>query len=228
MKRPENDFLRIYIGSMLDAANQKNPLNIKTPADFVQQLDNALYSLPKYDANFMAALPFYTVLQPFMENGPGWAFFTNEGIRPYFSAILKAYHDKLETPASLAYMNDSYGNWLSADAREYLSLDDYVYSPSAPHGGFKSWGADRPDALQLPPVALAGDWPDQEGADGPRLLLRAAGTAAGLRVVVPLPQPRQHPDGSLHRVRESGHRRGRHGLRGADGGVLVRGDGQGG
>ncbi|NNC19285.1 hypothetical protein HJC22_26555 [Corallococcus exiguus] len=139
VKRPENDFLRIYIGSMLDAANQKNPLNIKTPADFFQQLDNALYSLPKYDANFMAALPFYTVLQPFMENGPGWAFFTNEGIRPYFSAILKAYHDKLETPASLAYMNDSYGNWLSADAREYLSLDDYVYSPSAPHGGFKSW-----------------------------------------------------------------------------------------
>ncbi|WP_366934425.1 phophatidylserine decarboxylase associated domain-containing protein [Corallococcus exiguus] len=112
---------------------------MKTPADFFQQLDNALYSLPKYDANFMAALPFYTVLQPFMENGPGWAFFTNEGIRPYFSTILKAYHDKLETPASLAYMNDSYGNWLSADAREYLSLDDYVYSPSAPHGGFKSW-----------------------------------------------------------------------------------------
>lgn len=139
VKRPENDFLRIYIGSMLDAANQKNPLNIKTPADFFQQLDNALYSLPKYDANFMAALPFYTVLQPFMENGPGWAFFTNESVRPYFSGILKAYHANLETPASLAYMNDSYGNWLSADAREYLSLDEYVYSPSAPHGGFKSW-----------------------------------------------------------------------------------------
>ena len=32
VKRPENEFLRIYIGSMLDEANQKHPLNIKTPA----------------------------------------------------------------------------------------------------------------------------------------------------------------------------------------------------
>ncbi len=139
VKRPENDFLRIYIGSMLDEANQKNPLNIKTPADFFQQLDNALTSLPKYDSNFMAALPFYTVLQPFMENSYGWAFFTHEAVRPYFAKILKAYHAHLETPASLAYLNDSYGNWLSADARQYLSLDEYVYDPSKPHGGFKSW-----------------------------------------------------------------------------------------
>lgn len=139
VKRPENEFLRIYIGSMLDEANQKNPLNIKTPADFFQQLDNALTSLPKYDSNFMAALPFYTVLQPFMENGSGWSFFTNEAVRPYFAEILKAYHANLETPASLAYLNDSFGNWLSADAREYLSLDEYVYDPAKPHGGFKSW-----------------------------------------------------------------------------------------
>jgi phosphatidylserine decarboxylase len=139
VKRPENEFLRISIGSMLDEANQKNPLNIKTPADFFQQLDNALHSLPKYDSNFMAALPFYTVLQPFMENSYGWAFFTNEAVRPYFADILKAYHANLETPASLAYLNDSYGNWLSADARQYLSLDEYVYAPCEPHGGFKSW-----------------------------------------------------------------------------------------
>lgn len=139
VKRPENEFLRIYIGSMLDEANQKNPLNIKTPADFFQQLDNALTSLPKFDSNFMAALPFYTVLQPFMENGSGWSFFTNEAVRPYFAEILKAYHANLETPASLAYLNDSFGNWLSADAREYLSLDEYVYDPAKPHGGFKSW-----------------------------------------------------------------------------------------
>lgn len=139
VRRPENEFLRIYIGSMLDEANQKNPINIKTPADFFQQLDNALDTLPRYDSNFMAALPFYTVLQPFMENAYGWAFFTNEAVRPYFAEILKAYHEKLEGPASLAYLNDSYGNWLSADAARYLSLDEYVYDPGAPHGGFRSW-----------------------------------------------------------------------------------------
>lgn len=139
VKRPENEFLRIYIGSMLDEANQKQPLNIKTPADFFQQLDNALYSLPKYDSNFMAALPFFTVLQPFMENSYGWAFFTHEAVRPYFADILRAYHAYLETPASLPYLNDSFGNWLSADARQYLSLDEYVYAPNEPHGGFKSW-----------------------------------------------------------------------------------------
>ncbi|WNG26673.1 hypothetical protein F0U62_23630 [Cystobacter fuscus] len=139
VKRPENEFLRIYIGSMLDEANQKNPINIKTPADFFQQLDNALDSLPRYDSNFMAALPFYTVLQPFMENSYGWAFFTNDAVRPYFAEILKAYHTNLETPASLAYLNDSYGNWLSAEASQYLSLNEYVYDPAQPHGGFKSW-----------------------------------------------------------------------------------------
>ena len=134
VRRPENEFLRIYIGNMLDGANQKNPIGIKTPDDFFQQLDNALNTLPRYDSNFMAALPFFTVLQPFMEN-----FYGYEAVRPYFAAILKAYHDNLETPASLAYLNDSYGNWLSADARQYLSLDEYVYDPEKPHGGFTSW-----------------------------------------------------------------------------------------
>lgn len=139
VRRPENDFLRIYIASMLDVANQKTPLSIKTPADFFQQLDNALTTLPRYDSNFMAALPFYTILQPFMENYYGWAFFTNEAVRPYFTEILRVYHANLEGPDSLALLNDSYGNWLSADARQYLSLDEYVYDPAAPHGGFKSW-----------------------------------------------------------------------------------------
>lgn len=139
VQRPENEFLRIYIGKMLDEANQKNPLNIKTPADFFQQLDNALHSYPKYDANFMAALPFYTVLQPFMENSYGYYVFTNEAVRPYFAAILKAYHTNLNGPDSLIYLNDSYGNWLSADARQYLSLDEYIYDPAKPHGGFQSW-----------------------------------------------------------------------------------------
>ena len=88
VRRPANEFLRIYIGSMLDEANKKNAINIKTPADFFQQLDNALSSYPKYDSNFMAALPFYTVLQPFMENYYGYYFFTNEAVRPYFAEIL--------------------------------------------------------------------------------------------------------------------------------------------
>jgi phosphatidylserine decarboxylase len=139
VRRPENEFLRIYIGSMLDEANRKISINIKTPADFFQQLDNALHSYPRYDSNFMAALPFYTVLQPFMENFYGYYFFTNEAVRPYFANILKAYHANLQAPDSLVYLNDSYGNWLSADACQYLSMDEYVYSPARPHGGFKSW-----------------------------------------------------------------------------------------
>lgn len=139
VREPENAFLRIYIGSMLDEANRKQPLNIKTPADFFQQLDNALTSYPRYDSNFMAALPFYTVLQPFMENSYGWAFFTDETVRPYFAEILKTYHANLQKPDSLVYLNDSYGNWLSEDAVQYLSLDEYVYDPAQPHGGFKTW-----------------------------------------------------------------------------------------
>ncbi len=139
VRRPENAFLRIYIGSMLDEANRQHAIQIKTPADFFQQLDNALHSYPKYDANFMAALPFYTILQPFMENSYGYYLFTNEAVRPYFAAILKAYHANLETPASLVYLNDAYGNWLSADACRYLNMDAYIYDPAQPHGGFKSW-----------------------------------------------------------------------------------------
>jgi phosphatidylserine decarboxylase len=139
VRRPENEFLRIYVARMLDDANRASSLNIKTPEDFFRQLDNALTALPRYDSNFMAALPFYTVLQPFMATFYGFYFFTDRAVRPFFDDILKAYHDYLETPASLAYLNDSFGNWLSADARRYLSLDEYVYDPAAPHGGFGSW-----------------------------------------------------------------------------------------
>jgi phosphatidylserine decarboxylase len=138
-RRPENEFLRICIARMLDEANRKSSINIKTPADFFQQLDNALHSYPRYDASFMAALPFYTILQPFMENSYGYSFFTSAAVRPYFADILKAYHANLQTPDSLVYLNDSYGNWLSADACEYLSMNDYVYDPAKPHGGFRSW-----------------------------------------------------------------------------------------
>ncbi len=42
VNRPENKFLRIYIGRMLDEATQKHPLDIKTPEDFFQLLDTAL------------------------------------------------------------------------------------------------------------------------------------------------------------------------------------------
>ncbi len=139
VEQPQNEFLRIYISNMLDEANQKSPINIKTPADFFQQLDNALHSYPKYDAQFIAALPFYAVLQPFMANKYGYFLFTNEQVRPYFSRILSVYHQKLAGTESLAYLNDSYGNWLSAEARQYLSLDESVYDPKLPHGGFSSW-----------------------------------------------------------------------------------------
>lgn len=139
VEQPENEFLRIYIGNMLDEANQKAPLDIKTPADFFQQLDNALQSYPKYDSEFTAALPFYSILMPFMQNKFGYFLFTNEAVRPYFAAILRAYHANLEAPASLVYLNASYGNWLSADAQTYLSLEEYVFDPAKPHGGFRSW-----------------------------------------------------------------------------------------
>jgi phosphatidylserine decarboxylase len=139
VQQPQNEFLRIYVGNMLDEANQKSPISIKTPEDFFQQLDNALHSYPKYDANFIAALPFYGVLQPFMATKYGYYLFTNEQLRPYFAEILRVYHQNLATPASLTYLNASYGNWLSADARQYLSLDESVYDPNLPHGGFRSW-----------------------------------------------------------------------------------------
>jgi phosphatidylserine decarboxylase len=139
VRQPQNEFLRIYIGNMLDETNQKSPTSIKTPADFFQQLDNALHSYPRYDASFIAALPFYAVLKPFMANKYGYFLFTNEQLRPYFANILRAYHRNLAQPSSLVYLNDSYGNWLSAEAREYLSLDQYVFDPARPHGGFRSW-----------------------------------------------------------------------------------------
>ena len=139
VREPRNEFLRIYIGRMLDTANETAPLNIKTPDDFFRQLDNALHSYPQYDAAFILALPFYAAMQPFMANPYGYYFFTNAQVRPYFAAILRAYHDKLAQPASLAYLDDSYGNWLSAEARGILKLDESVYDPAQPHGGFTSW-----------------------------------------------------------------------------------------
>ena len=138
---PQNEFLRIYIGRMLDEANRQAPLAVKTPDDFFRQLDNALHSYPQYDANFIAALPFYAAMKPFMANQYGYFLFTNEAVRPYFAAILRVYHDNLAAPASLVYLDDSFGNWLSADARATLKLDESVYDPDRPHGGFASWNA---------------------------------------------------------------------------------------
>jgi phosphatidylserine decarboxylase len=137
---PENVFLRIYIGDMLDEANRKQPIAIKTPTDFFLQVNNALHTYPKFDANFMLALPFFLILSPFMSTGSGWAFFTNETVRPFWAAILKSYHARLDVyPDSCVYLNDSYGNWFSPDAWNYLQMDQYPYDPSQPYGGYQNW-----------------------------------------------------------------------------------------
>lgn len=138
--RPENAFLRIYIGDMLDEANRKQPIAIKTPDDFFLQINNALHSYPQFDTNFMMALPFFLILAPFMSTSSGWAFFTNESVRPLWTAILDAYHERLEAyPDSCVYLNDSYGNWFSPDAWNYLKMADYPFDPQKPYGGYKNW-----------------------------------------------------------------------------------------
>lgn len=136
---PENTFLRIYIGRMMEEISQNGARGPKTPEGFFRLLDEALYKLPRYGSEFMAALPFLEALIPFMTNSFGWAFFTQQRVQPYLSDILKAYRVYLESPASLACLSDSDGNWLSEQAKRRLSLDDYVYDSSKPHGGFKSW-----------------------------------------------------------------------------------------
>lgn len=137
---PENVFLRVYIGDMLNEANREQPIAIKTADDFFLQVNNALNSYPQFDANFMMALPFFLILAPFMSTGPGWAFFTNETVQPFWADILKTYHAKLDAyPDSCVYLNDSYGNWFSPDAWNYLKMEEYPYDSSQPYGGYKNW-----------------------------------------------------------------------------------------
>ncbi len=138
--KPENTFLRAYISDMIDAANRENPITIKTADDFFIHVNEALASYPKFDANFMMALPFFLTLAPFMSTGPGWAFFTNETVRPYWAKILDAYHQRLDAyPASCVYLDHAYGNWFSPDAWRCLNMDEYKYDPVQPHGGYRSW-----------------------------------------------------------------------------------------
>lgn len=137
--QPENTFLRVYIGDMIEEANREHPIAIKTPDDFFIHVNEALASYPQFDTNFMMALPFFLILAPFMSTGPGWAFFTNETVRPYWSKILAAYHERLDAPKSCVFLDDSYGNWFSPDAWRCLNMDAYKYDSAQPHGGYSSF-----------------------------------------------------------------------------------------
>lgn len=138
--RPDNTFLRVYIGDMIEEANREHPIAIKTADDFFLQVNDALASYPQFDANFMMALPFFLILAPFMSTSPGWAFLTNETVRPYWSSILTAYHARLDAyPDSCVYLDHAYGNWFSPDAWRCLKMDAYAYDPTQPYGGYKSW-----------------------------------------------------------------------------------------
>lgn len=87
----------------------------------------------------------------------GWALFRNTDFNRAIGAILQAWCDYLDSPASLSVINKSPTGWLSPAAAQLMDLKDFVIpDPGADHGGFASFNAYFHREIKLESRPLAG------------------------------------------------------------------------
>jgi phosphatidylserine decarboxylase len=102
-------------------------------------INHVLTTAPTYDDTGMVGFPINAVLDFPMITPAGLAAFAAPKVNDMFRKVLAVWARFLGSEQSLYVLNESPTGWLSPEAREALSLDDFETDPSAPHLGFRSW-----------------------------------------------------------------------------------------
>ena len=102
-------------------------------------INHVLSTAPPFDHTEMVGFPINAILDYPMITPAGLSAFAAQKVNDIFRKILAVWTQFLDSEDSCYVLNESETGWLSPDAREAVSLDDFQTDPGAPFLGFKSW-----------------------------------------------------------------------------------------
>jgi len=156
-----NGIVRMYVTQMIEEVPSPNNY-IKSVDELLATLNHIIQRAPKYNpdpakrnAFPMSALFVYMMFTPSGETAFRLTDF-NSAIR----AILQAWCDYLDSPASQDVLNTGEYGWLSPSAYEFNKLNEFIIpDKNAPHWGFASYNAyfHRQINLEYRPLASPND-----------------------------------------------------------------------
>lgn len=121
----------------------ENGFYLKSIEEMIELINEILTTAPEYNDTELVGFPINTILNWTMGVPAGAEAFRNEKVNAMFRKILAVWTKFLDSPAStytlVDKLPDGSKGWMCPEARAKLNMEQYIYKPSAPHWGFKSW-----------------------------------------------------------------------------------------
>jgi phosphatidylserine decarboxylase len=156
--------MRMYVEQMLaqvEALPGAPISTIVTVDELLAALNTIVTLAPLYNADKSkrVAFPMSALFGYMMMTLAGEALFRNSAFNGALRGILQAWCAYLDSPASTSVLNDSPTGWYCPAAVAEFDLNEFVFDPNAPHGGWDSYNDffHRQIQLQYRPIASPGD-----------------------------------------------------------------------
>lgn len=112
--------------------------HLHSPAQMLRLLDEVMQMAPEFGEDTVT-LPMNAILDWTMGTPSGFAFFRNPRVNAALRAVLQAWGEYLDSPASIVSLNPSPTGWTSEAAAKAVGIEQYQHDPADPHWGFTSW-----------------------------------------------------------------------------------------
>jgi phosphatidylserine decarboxylase len=163
--------IRMFVEQMLAQVQElpgAPPSTVTTVDDLLGALDTIVTLAPLYnpDPAKRHAFPMSSLFAYMMMTVAGESLFRNRAYNAALQVILREWCAYLDGAESASVLNDGYTGWISPPAIAEFQLDQFVFDPSAPHGGWSSYNDffHREIELEYRPLA---------GPDDPKVVVSA-------------------------------------------------------
>lgn len=135
--------VRMFVSEMIEEVPDEHR-TIHDVDELVGQLNHVIVMTPEWQTeksrrNFFPMSALFTYM---MMTTAGEAAFRNVALNDALRAILKAWCDHLDSPASASVLNEGPNGWLSPPAQQYCELDQFVIPDrTKPAWGWTSYNA---------------------------------------------------------------------------------------
>ncbi len=156
--------VRMFVEQMLAQVQElpgAPPSTVTTVDELLGALDAIVTLAPLYnpDPAKRHAFPMSSLFAYMMMTVAGESLFRTRSFNAALQAILKEWCAYLDSADSASVLNDGYTGWISPPAVAEFQLDQFVFDPSAPHGGWSSYNDffHREIKAEYRPIAGPGD-----------------------------------------------------------------------
>lgn len=136
--------IRMFVEQMLAQVQElpgAPPSTVTTVDDLLGALNVIVTFAPLYNPNPAErhAFPMSSLFAYMMMTVAGESLFRNRSYNAALQGILKEWCAYLDSAQSASVLNDGYTGWISPPAIAEFQLDQFVFDPNDPHGGWSSY-----------------------------------------------------------------------------------------